>query len=140
MTSLVDIAPTLLDLCGTEPLKNAHGKSLRAVLDGTANPNDWISAYGEFFGQRFVYTQRIVWYGDWKYVFSPGGIDELYNLADDRYERFNLADKPEYHEILIEMTKRMWQKMKEIGDESLFNTHYATLRTAPIGPRAIDDL
>jgi len=32
------------------------------------------------------------------------------------------------------MVKRMWHKMKEIGDDSLFNTHYATLRTAPVGP------
>ena len=39
---------------------------------------DWQDAYAEFFGQRFVYTQRIVWHGNWKYVFSPGGIDELY--------------------------------------------------------------
>jgi hypothetical protein len=35
------------------------------------------------------------------------------------------------------MVKRMWRKMAEIGDESLFNTQYATLRTAPIGPGAI---
>jgi len=27
--------------------------------------------------------------------------------------------------------------MRDIGDESLFRTHYATLRTAPIGPESI---
>ena len=134
LTSLVDLAPTLLDICGAKPLENAHGRSLRPVLEGTANPDDWREAYAEFFGQRFVYTQRIVWHGDWKYVFSPGGIDELYNLAEDPYERINLADNPKYHDILIEMTKRMWRKMNAIGDASLFNTHYATLRIAPIGP------
>ena len=139
LTSMVDIAPTLLDLCGANSLDNAHGKSLRPVLKGTANPDDWRDAYAEFFGQRFVYTQRITWHGDWKYVFSPGGIDELYNLTNDPHERSNLADNPKYREILIEMTKRMWHKMKVIGDESLFNTHYATLRTAPIGPDAIEE-
>ena len=140
LTSMVDIAPTLLDLCGANSLNNAHGKSLRPVLEGTANPDDWRDAYAEFFGQRFVYTQRIVWHGNWKYVFSPGGIDELYNLAVDPNERINLAVDPNYREILIEMTKGMWRKMKAIGDESLFNTHYATLRTAPIGPEAIGDV
>ena len=107
------------------------------MLEGTASADDWEDAYAEFFGQRFVYTQRIVWHGDWKYVFSPGGIDELYNLAYDPHERVNLADNPDHREALIEMTKRMWRKMEEIGDNSLFNTQYATLRTAPIGPGSI---
>ena len=137
LTSLVDLAPTLLDLCGAGSLESAQGRSLRPVFEGTADANDWRGAYAEFFGQRFVYTQRIVWHGDWKYVFSPGGIDELYNLADDPYERLNLVDDPEHREALIDMVKRMWRKMEAIGDKSLFNTHYATLRTAPIGPGAV---
>jgi arylsulfatase A-like enzyme len=129
LTSLVDLGPTLLDLCGAEPLDGAHGRSLRPVLEGGAERDDWRDAYAEFFGQRFVYTQRMVWHEDWKYVFNPGGIDELYNLADD----------PAHHDVLIDMCKRMWRKMKAIGDESLFNTHYVTLRTAPIGPLSVDD-
>jgi hypothetical protein len=32
----------------------------------------------------------------------------------------------------------MWAKMKAIGDDSLFQTHYATLRTAPVGPCAAE--
>ncbi len=137
VTSLVDLAPTVLDLCGADPLPRAQGRSLRPVLDGTADPADWEDAYAEFFGQRFVYTQRITWHGNWKYVFSPGGVDELYNLASDPHERHNLAEDPAHREVLIDMCKRMWRKMKEIGDESLFNTHYATLRTAPIGPLSV---
>ena len=137
MTSLVDLAPTLLDLCGLPPLARAQGRSLRPVLEGTSDASQWRDAYGEFFGQRFVYTQRIVWHEDWKYVFSPGGIDELYNLADDPLERNNLAEDPAHAATLKDMALRMWRKMKEIGDDSLFNTQYATLRTAPIGPAGI---
>jgi arylsulfatase A-like enzyme len=118
-------------------MESAHGRSLRPVLEDRAQPDDWLDAYAEFFGQRFVYTQRIVWHGNWKYVFSPGGIDELYNLDKDPHERVNLAGDPEHQGKLIDMVKRMWRKMKAIGDESLFNTHYATLRTAPIGPLAM---
>jgi arylsulfatase A-like enzyme len=109
------------------------------VLEGASEPAEWRSAYAEFYGQRFVYTQRIVWEGDWKYVFSPGGVDELYDLAEDPHERNNLADDPAHRDRLIEMTKNMWRKMREIGDDSLFNTQYATLRTAPIGPGAIEE-
>ena len=139
LTSLVDVGPTLLDLCGAEPLEGVHGRSLRSVLEGASEPAEWRSAYAEFYGQRFVYTQRIVWEGDWKYVFSPGGVDELYDLAEDPHERNNLADDPAHRDRLIEMTKKMWRKMREIGDDSLFNTQYATLRTAPIGPGAIEE-
>ena len=136
VASLVDLAPTLLELCGLQPLQAPQGRSLKPVLEGTADVSDWQDAYAEFFGQRFVYTQRMVWHSDWKYVFSPGGIDELYNLAEDPDERTNLADDPAYRDVLLEMAKRMWRKMEQIGDVSLFNTHYATLRTAPIGPQA----
>ena len=137
LTSLVDLAPTILDYAGADPLPDAHGRSLRGVLEGTADAADRRDAYAEFFGQRFVYTQRIVWHGDWKYVFSPGGVDELYHLADDPHETRNLAGDPAHREIVIDLCKRMWRKMRDIGDESLFRTHYATLRTAPIGPESI---
>jgi len=137
LVSLVDVGPTLLDLCGAAPLANCHGRSLRGVLDGTADPAEWREAYAEFFGQRFVYTQRIVWDGDRKYIFSPGGIDELYDLAADPHEQCNLAQDPAHRGKVIDMAKRMWRTMERIGDVSLFNTHYATLRTAPIGPLSI---
>jgi len=139
LTSLVDLGPTILDFCGAPALPEAQGKSLRPVLEGVADPADWQDAYAEFFGQRLVYTQRLVWHGDWKFVFSPGGVDELYNLAEDPCERVNLAEDAAHREKLIEMTKRMWRKMKAIGDESLFNTHYATLRTAVVGPHSVLD-
>jgi len=134
LVSLVDVGPTLLDLCRLTPLPDAQGRSLRPLIEGRTNKEDWQEAYGEFFGQRFMFTQRIVWHGDWKYVFSPGGVDELYHLANDPYEIKNLAANPQHREILVDMVKRMWRKMEQIGDQSLLNTHYSTLRAAPIGP------
>jgi len=112
----------------------AQGRSLRPLLEGRADLEQWSEAYAEFFGQRFMYTQRIVWHKKWKYVFSPGGVDELYDLDNDPHEQQNLAQDPRYRPVLVDMVKRMWRKMEAIGDESLLNTHYSTLRTAPIGP------
>lgn len=132
--STVDVAPTLLDLCGLGPLPAAQGRSLRPLLDGSAGPDGWRDGYAEFYGQRFVYTQRIVWRDSLKYVFSPAGIDELYDLDADPHERVNLAADPQRRAHLLDMVGRMWSKMKEIGDDSLYNTQYATLRTAPVGP------
>jgi arylsulfatase A-like enzyme len=138
VTSLVDVSPTLLDLCGVASLPRAQGRSLRPVLEGRANAADWREAYAEFYGQRFVYTQRITWHDRWKYVFSPGGVDELYDLQADPHERVNLAGNPAHAATLIEMTQRMWRKMKAIDDRSLLQSHYATLRLAPVGPESIE--
>jgi arylsulfatase A-like enzyme len=139
LTGLIDVGPTLLDLCGLAPLPAAQGRSLRPVLEGTADPADWQDAYAEFYGQRFVYTQRVVWHGTWKFVFSPGGIDELYDLASDPYETQNLAADPAHRARLEDMLRRMWRRMADIGDESLLNTHYATLRTASLGPLSVTE-
>ena len=136
LVSTVDMAPTILDLCGLDPLPRAQGRSLAPVLRAEHDAAAWQSAYAEFYGQRFVYTQRITWDGDWKYVFSPGGRDELYNLDDDPLERHNLADDAAHRPKLLEMTRRMWARMQAIGDDSLLKTQYATLRTAPVGPGA----
>lgn len=137
-TSLVDLGPTLLDLAAAGVLPEAQGRSLRPVLEGTADTAAWQDAYAEFYGQRFVYTQRLVWHGPWKFIFSPGGIDELYNLRDDPRETANRAADPACRPVLEALCARMWRRMREIGDDSLFNTHYATLRTAAVGPLAAD--
>jgi len=63
----------------------------------------------------------------------------MYDLAQDPHERRNLADDPDCQDMLHGLCKQMWRKMRDIGDASLFNTQYATLRTAPIGPLSIDD-
>jgi arylsulfatase A-like enzyme len=134
VVSMVDLGPTLLDLCLGRDLPGAQGRSLRPVLEDRHTPGEWLDAYAEFYGQRFVYTQRLVWHGDWKYVFSPGGRDELYNLAADPFERRNLAADPDHRPVLLDMCRRMWAKALSIGDESLTNSHYSVLRTAPLGP------
>jgi len=139
LVSLLDVAPTLLDFCGAANLTDAHGRSLMPILEGRADASDWRDAYGEFFGQRFMYTQRIVWHEHWKYVFSPCGVDELYDLRNDPNERRNLAGDPAHRAVLVDMCNRMWRKMKAIGDTTLFNSGYATLRTAPIGPLSAAD-
>jgi len=139
IVNLVDLAPTLLELCDVDPLPEAHGHSISPVLRRDQDASNWRDGYAEFFAQTFFYTQRIVWHDQWKYVFSPGGIDELYNLENDPHEKNNLADNPGHQDVLKQMCCRMWQKMYDIGDEKNFNSQYVTIRTAPIGPLAIRD-
>ena len=93
----VDIAPTLLELAGADPIPGAHGRSLVPLLQGI-EPNDWRrSVLIEYFtdsvwprmvrmGYRAVRTDR------WKYIQYTDmvGMDELYDLEADPYEIRNL--------------------------------------------------
>ena len=63
---------------------------------------------------------------------------ELYNLAADPFEMNNLAQDPAHAERLAAMTRRMWEIVIESGDHSLFNTHYASMRMAAVGPGSSD--
>jgi arylsulfatase A-like enzyme len=123
-----------VDLCGLPGIPGAQGRSFRTVLDGSEDDTHWKNAYAEFYSQRFFFTQRVVWHDDWKYVFTPGGKDELYDLASDPYERCNRIDDETCKPKLHMLCKQMWETMSRIGDDSLLNTQYATLRTAPVGP------
>ena len=59
----------------------------------------------------------------------------LHILHNSKDEEKNLAEDSRYRKILLKMVKKMWLKMEEIDDWSLYNSDWSTLRTAPIGPR-----
>lgn len=50
-----------------------------------------------------VATQRMYRRGSYKYVFTAGDMDQLFNLESDPYEMDNLALKPEYGPLLLDM-------------------------------------
>jgi arylsulfatase A-like enzyme len=86
----MDLLPTALSLLGvsydprqardlSEEVLSAEGSS-RAVL------------LAEYHGLRFLFSQRILVSDDnWKYIFSPGDDDELYDLNRDPHEMDNRA-------------------------------------------------
>ncbi len=132
IVSLLDLAPTLLDLLLGQPW-DGHGRSLAPLLAG--QPADWPDeAYAEMQGQRFAYQQRIVWRDQWKYVFNTFDEDELYDLAADPHELRNLAGDPGHRSVLEAMARRMWRWVAETGDESMRKAQYGMFRFAPVGP------
>ena len=134
VASQVDIAPTLVDLCGVKPLPETQGRSMRPILQGRANKQDWQDAWAEQDSTVFMYTQRLLWHGPWKYIYAPGGCDELYNLKDDPHEQHNLAYKPEYRDQLEDMVKRTWRKIYEVDDETLQLIGHDNLQLMVVGP------
>jgi arylsulfatase A-like enzyme len=115
--SLVDIAPTIADLCGTRMPSRVDGISLVPLLRGD-RPDDWRDdIYAEFHGyESALCSIRMVRTTKWKYVYNPCSIDELYDLESDPGELHNLAPRLGYKHVLRRMKARLMAWLAETGD------------------------
>ncbi|GMV83491.1 MAG: arylsulfatase A family protein [Planctomycetota bacterium] len=138
---LHECAPTLVELCGAVALPAVpDGRSFARVLrEPQAAEQSFEQGYAEYFGGRMILTQRIVWDGNWKYVFNGFDFDELYDLAADPYELRNLAENDAHRVTLKRMCRLFWQRVRETGDKSLWNSQYPILRVAPFGPGILNE-
>lgn len=132
--SLLDLPRTLVRLLLGSDF-GGHGRDLGPWLEGGQGAGE---AYAEFHGQRFGYTQRIVWQGAHKYVFNGFDEDELYDLEADPFERRNLARDPASRPRLRALATRMWARARESGDRTFAEAQYGMFRFAPVGPEAAD--
>ncbi|MDF1814985.1 MAG: sulfatase-like hydrolase/transferase [Verrucomicrobiales bacterium] len=130
-----DIGPTILEHCGTKGIDVPDSESFAPVLK---DPDKESRAflYAESHGTRFSLTQRILWEGDWKYVFNGFDFDELYHLGDDPLEMANLIDLPEHGDQASAMMAKIWKVIQETGDRTLNETHYFSMRMGRVGPGA----
>lgn len=89
--TLVDLYPTLVDLCGLPPPPGGlDGQSLRSVLREPDRPTGR-AVVTTFYGEHFsVRDQR------WRYLRYRDNTEELYDLEGDPNEFRNLAAAPEH--------------------------------------------
>lgn len=106
------------------------------MADPAAREHEWSSGYAEFNGGRYIMTQRVLWDGDWKFVFNGFDEDELYHLRGDPHEMTNLIHDPVHAERADAMMAQIWRKIETTGDRPLLNSHYPPLRLARTGPHA----
>ncbi len=122
----VDVAPSILELCGAPPLEleKIHGRSwVKLVRSGDpAWRKSWFYHYN--YEKQFPYTPNVrgVRTGSWKYVHYPhgdGGPDrhmaELYNIEFDPEERHNLINNPKYANVVKELQAELTRLMLETG-------------------------
>jgi len=120
----LDVAPSILQLCGAPALENIHGKSfVPMVRDGKpATRSAWYYEYN--YEKQFPYTPNVrgVRTDEWKYIRYPHGDGspdrhkaELYNLKDDPGETKNLIDDPRLAGKVAEMRAKLEQLIKEAG-------------------------
>jgi arylsulfatase A-like enzyme len=120
----VDVAPTILDLCGAEPLKNIHGRSVRQLASEKSQGwrTSWLYHYN--YEKPFPYTPNIraVRTDRWKYIRYPHGDgepdrhrDELYDLQSDPGELHNLSGAEEHQPRITELRAELARLMSETG-------------------------
>jgi arylsulfatase A-like enzyme len=73
---------------------------------------------GQFsgFDVRGLYSQRVIIADGWKYVFNPGGIDELYHLTSDPAELHNLIESKEAESVKHKLTGLLRNDMEKNSD------------------------
>jgi len=91
--NLLDLYPTLIELCGL-PGKKLDGKSFKPLLEDPSL--EWTPALttrGK--GSHSVISEK------WHYITYDNGVEELYDLGKDPMEWTNLANSksPEYHQV-----------------------------------------
>lgn len=139
LVTLPDLGPTLLDLAGLPALGAPDSRSFAALLkDPAGEAKHFQTAYAEYFGARYTLTQRVWWDGDWKFVFNGFDEDELYDLANDPQERRNLARDPKHRGKADEMMAQVWNRVRDTGDKTLWESHWPGVRWARVGPLAAE--
>jgi len=120
----VDLAPSIVEICGAESFENIHGNSWKQLLEG--NKRGWRTSwmYEYNYEKQFPYTPNVrgVRTDKWKYVHYPhgdGGPDrhmgELYNLKEDPNETRNLINDPEYASELGKLKLELARLLVETG-------------------------
>ncbi|MBC7320475.1 sulfatase-like hydrolase/transferase [bacterium] len=139
IVNIGSIGPTILELTGCRALPKIHFPSLSPLIRDLDSSNWEDFTFAEFHGQRYFFTQRIVWNGPFKFIFNGFDYDELYNLEEDPGEMHNLSDEPEYYGIKKSMIKKMWKVIRETEDKTLAEAHYWTLRFLDFGPDIVNE-
>ncbi len=120
----IDLAPTIIDICGARALPKVHGRSFVPLLKGRTT--GWRTAwYYEYnYEKQFPYTPNVrgVRTDTWKYIRYPhgdGGPDrykaELYNLKEDPNELHNLIDDPRYAAKAEELRRLLDKLIEDTG-------------------------
>ncbi len=128
LVEFIDLAPTILDLLGVEPMETAQGRTLVPLLEGRVEDHRQV-VFSEYLidDLAMVRTER------WKYVYTAGRQDlrigyatgqgasgpvhRLYDLWQDPGEQHSLAGEAAYREVLAYMQRLMLERFEATHPE-----------------------
>ena len=115
--SLIDLYPTLIELCNLQANNKLEGVSLVSAIQNPSSTKE-----RNVFIPHAERESYAVVNSNWRYIFYRDGSEELYNVKKDPNEWYNLAGKDEYRNIIKEMRKTAPEEF------SLSATHRDTLK------------
>lgn len=109
IVSLLDIAPTLLELAGAEPIPASTGRSLLPLLstDNTQWNGEAFSEHPPIYGGPYA---RMLRRGRWKLVYYQDYRPQLFDLESDPDEFNDLGDDPAYQTVRRELLERVLER------------------------------
>lgn len=96
---LLDIYPTLIEMCGLTPRTDLEGLSLLPQLTDARARRERPAITSHNQGNHGIRSER------WRYIHYADGSEELYDIQNDPHEWTNLAGKPEHAVVIAEHKK-----------------------------------
>ena len=105
--SLIDIYPTIVDLCGLKKVTGLDGFSLRKLIsepesDDWEGPKVALTAIKGQHSNKYSVRSK-----DFRYSLGDKGGEELYDHKKDPWEWYNLAKKDEYESIKAKLRNEL---------------------------------
>jgi len=101
---LIDLYPTLVELCGLPAMQRLDGMSLVPLLKDPSAPWERAALTTHGRGNHSLRTER------YRYIRYADGSEELYDHRTDPHEWTNLAERAEYHELKRKLRSRLPKK------------------------------
>ncbi|NNE92394.1 MAG: sulfatase [Verrucomicrobiales bacterium] len=97
--NLLDIYPTLVELCGLPENPDLEGVSLVPQLNDPSAPREQPAVTSSYFGNHSIRTR------DWRLITYKDGAKELYDHRSDPDEFHNLANDPNHAATVEDLAK-----------------------------------
>ena len=115
LVELLDLYPTLSNLCGLEVPKHLQGKDISKMMTDPAK--EVRSAAFSVNGKGFLLREQ-----DWAYIAygkNGQGDEELFDMKQDPKQFTNLAKDPKHAQIIARFQKQMANKLREVRTNDL---------------------
>ena len=115
LVELLDLYPTLSNLCGLEVPKHLQGKDISKMMTNPAK--EVRSAAFSVNGKGFLLREQ-----DWAYIAygkNGQGDEELFDMKQDPKQFTNLAKDPKHAQIIARFQKQMANKLREVRTNDL---------------------
>ena len=123
LVEFIDLAPTILDVCGVSHPAGLQGRSLLPLLLGrTTKGRDHV--FSEYL---FGWEEAMIRTEKWKLIYTKGDIDRadgyetaypkpgkskrLYNVVKDPDEMTNLANRPEFRKVVEQLQGKLYERL-----------------------------